>query len=190
MSTAGKVLIVLVLLVLPVWIILVSAVAELNSEWTQELAKQNKQIETLDADIKKNEAAIVALQDKIDIEQFRTREDEALLQARLSDYERARTELVRIDAGIKVQLATMATAVAKAELAKESRAKEQVDETKGLADARSLVDELKAANSELLSELTQLREEFKSLLDSNKKSVNQLIRESVRPTTRSASFVR
>lgn len=81
MSTAGKVLVVLVLLLLPVWIILVSAVATLNMEWTQALAKQTQQIETLEADVAKNQRAIADFQDKITLEQLASEEEQTVLRS-------------------------------------------------------------------------------------------------------------
>lgn len=190
MSTAGKVLIVLVLLLLPVWIILVSAVATLNMEWTQALAKQNQQIATLEADVAKNKRAIADTQDKIAQEQLASDEDQAVLLAQLASIERAKAEVIEIQTGVNVQLATLKQAVDKAEVARKDRDQEQKDETAGLAAARQSVDELKAANSELLNELTQLREEFNSLLQSNKTIVGRLRQSSsMRRVGRPASFV-
>ena len=190
MSTAGKVLVVLVLLLLPVWIILVSTVATLNMEWTQALAKQKQQIETLESDVAKNQRAIAELQDKITLEQLATEEEQTVLRSRLADVERAKAEAIELLTGVKVQLATLNEAVAKAKIAREDRNKEQMNETAGLAAARTSVDELKAANSELLNELTQLRNEFKSLLESNKTVVERMLKSKTQRTGRPASFVR
>jgi cell division protein FtsB len=190
MSTAGKVLVVLVLLVLPVWIILVSAVAQLNMEWTRELAKQAKQVETLQADVAKNEGEIAKLQDKIALEQHAAREQQSVLSGRLADVERSKAETTEIQSAVNVQVAMLQKALAKAELARQERAKEQQSETEGLAAARRSVDELKAANSELMSELTQLRDEFKSLLESNKVLVDRVLKGTTRRTGRPASLVR
>src|SRR4051794_848243 len=114
MSTAGKVLVVLVLLLLPVWIILVSTVATLNMEWTQALAKQKQQIATLESDVAKNQRAIADLQDKITLEQLATEEQQTVLRAKLADVERAKAEAIELLTGVKVQLATLNEAVAKA----------------------------------------------------------------------------
>ncbi|AGA31273.1 hypothetical protein [Singulisphaera acidiphila] len=190
MSTAGKVLVVLVLLLLPVWIILVSAVATLNMEWTQALAKQTQQIETLEADVAKNQRAIADFQDKITLEQLASEEEQTVLRSKLADVERAKAEVIEVQTSVQVQLATLQQAVAKAQVARVDRDKEQQNETAGLAAARASVDELKAANSALLNELTQLREEFKSLLESNKTVVERIIKGKTRQVVRPASFVR
>lgn len=190
MSTAGKVLVVLVLLVLPVWIILVSAVAQLNMEWTQELAKQTKQVETLTADVAKNERAIEDLEDKIALEQLASQEQQTVLRGKLTDLERAKAETIEVQTAVGVQVAILQKALAKAEIAREARKQELENETAGLAAARMTVDELKAANSELLAELTQLRNEFKSLLESNKALVERVLKSTTRRAgvTRPASF--
>ncbi|WP_406698867.1 hypothetical protein V5E97_08275 [Singulisphaera sp. Ch08] len=190
MSTAGKVLVVLVLLLLPVWIILVSAVATLNMEWTQALAKQTQQIETLEGDVAKNQLAIAELQDQIALEQLASEEQQAALRSRVADVERAKAEAIQLQTGVQVQLEMLKQAVAKAGIARDDRTKEQMNETAGLAEARKNVDELKAANSELLNELTQLRDEFKSLLESNKTVVERMLKSNTRRIGRPASFVR
>lgn len=189
MSTAGKVLVVLVLLVLPVWIILVSAVAQLNMEWTRELAKQSKQIETLEADVAKNEHDIAALQDQIALEQLASREQQSVLGGKLADMERAKAETIEAQSAVNVQVAMLQQALAKATLAREEREKEQTSETEGLAAARRSVDELKATNSELMNELNQLRDEFKTLLESNKVLVDRMLKSTTRRTGRPASLV-
>jgi len=190
MSTAGKVLVVLVLLLLPVWIILVSTVATLNMEWTQALAKQTTQVATLEGDVAKNTQAIADLQAKISLEQVTSEAEQTVLRARVADVERAKAEAIEIQTGVKVQLAMLQNAVAKAQVARKDRDQEQQNETAGLAAARMTVDELKAANSELLNELTQLRDEFKSLLESNKTVVERVLKSTTRRTGRPSSLVR
>lgn len=98
--------------------------------------------------------------------------------------------MIEVQTSVQVQLATLQQAVAKAQVARVDRDKEQQNETAGLAAARASVDELKAANSALLNELTQLREEFKSLLESNKTVVERIIKGKTRQVVRPASFVR
>jgi hypothetical protein len=69
MSTAGKVLVALVLLVAPILVILSSAVAELNKSGTRAVESLKAQVGELKGDVAKNERDIVALKDEITLEQ-------------------------------------------------------------------------------------------------------------------------
>src|SRR4051794_19667549 len=111
MSTAGKVLVVLVLLVVPVWIVLVSAVARLNTVWTKELQKQEKLVDQLEQDVAANTKKIAELKDQISVEQFETGEHANVLRSKLTDVERGKAETLQIQTAVKVQLDTLKAAV-------------------------------------------------------------------------------
>jgi chromosome segregation ATPase len=190
MSTAGKVLVVLVLLVVPVWIVLVSAVAQLNAEWTQELQKQQAQVTKLQQNVAANEQAIMKMKDDIVVAQTTADEHATVLRARLVDVERARADAIQVQTGVKVQLDTLGAAIAKAEDARKQRNEEKQQEIQAMAAAEKAVTELKAENAELMSHLTQLRDEFKSLLESNKALVDRILKGRTQRAGRPASYVR
>ena len=58
MSTAGKVLTVLILLVMMGWIVMLSAVAQLNANWSERVAKQEKDLVQVDQRIAQNKTGI------------------------------------------------------------------------------------------------------------------------------------
>lgn len=190
MSTAGKVLVVLVLLVLPVWIVLVSAVAQLNTAWTQEVQKQKDAVDKLEQDVAANQQAITKMKDQIVLVQNSAEEQSTVLRSKLTDVERARADVIQIQTGVKVQLDTLKAAVDKANAARDRRKEEKQQEIQAKADAEKAVNELKSDNAELMSQLTRLRDEFKSLLESNKALVNRMIRSGTQRTGRPASFAR
>jgi len=190
MSTAGKVLVVLVLLVVPVWIVLVSAVARLNTVWTQELKKQEDLFDKLEKEVAANEVAIKDLKDQITLEQNETGEHLTVLRAKLTDVERGRAEAIQVQTAVNVQLDTLNAAVAKAQSARDQRKEEKQKEIQATADAEKVVNDLKAENAELMNQLSQLRDEFRFLLESNKKIVDRLNKSGTRRTARPASFVR
>ncbi len=189
MSTAGKVLVVLVLLMVPVWVLLASAVAQLNSAWGQSLAQQRDQVAKLEQDVLKNERAIQELTDKISLGQDERANNETVLLSRIFDVERSKAEVVKIQAAIKVQLDTLALAVKNAELARDQRLAEKENETKGKANAEQLVTEVSGQNAELMDQLTQLRNDFKSILESNKAMVDRMLKTRTTRTARPASYV-
>lgn len=190
MSTAGKVLVVLVLLIVPVWILLASAVAQLNAEWGQELEKQRTEVARLEQAVTKNQRDIQALTDQISLEQDTLAEHRTLLTAQLADVERTKAETVAIQAAIKVQLDVLNSAIKNAEVARQQRSAEKQSETEGKAKAEKEVADLKGQNAELMDHLTQLRNDFKSILESNKTLVDRLKKQPSQGTRRPAVFVR
>jgi len=190
MSTAGKVLIVLVLLLVPVWIVLASAVAQLNTEWSQAVKQAADRVAQLEKDVLKNEEDIRAWNDKIGLEQEALGQTQTVLLAQIANVERTKAETVAIQADVKVRLERLQAAVKNAERARDLRLAEKESETKGKASAEMLVGELSGQNAELMEQLTQLRNDFKSTLESNQVLVDRINKARRQPTTRSAVFVR
>jgi hypothetical protein len=171
MSTAGKVLIALIILVLPIWIMLVSAVAQLNSEWRQALAKQKQQVESLEQQIAKNEQDIAQTRDTISTVLDTAQEQQTVLRSKIADVERSRANAAEILSAVNVQLSVLKGAVAGAEKARDQRAAEKMAEIQGKETAEKEVEQLKIQNNELMNTLAQLREEFKATLEANKKLI-------------------
>jgi chromosome segregation ATPase len=188
MSTAGKVLIVLILLLMPAWIILVSGVARLNTEATRQIADLKAQIEKLEADVAKTESDIQGMKDRIGLEQRATAEDLEVIRARLAEVYRARTEVTEIQERVKLDMEMVEAEVKGAGTELEQRKVEQKAEEKALADTRAEVTKLQAETSDLMDELARLREEFKATVATNRKLVEQLLRANERRTARPASF--
>lgn len=186
MSTAGKVLVVLFLLVLPVWIILVSAVASLNTEWTQVLAKLEKQVVDLEPQVVANQAKILQLQDQITLAQKSAADEQTLLRARIAEVERAKAEVVQIRTAVANQVDLLHSAVQAAQNASSKRKDERDSETAAKAAAIASVNKLDDENTKLLDELLNLRKEFKQLLEQNR----QLVSSASPSTRRATSFAR
>jgi small-conductance mechanosensitive channel len=111
--------------------------------------------------------------------------------AQTADVERAKAEVVAIQAAIKVQLQTLGAALKNAQAVREQRIAEKENETKGKASAEKAVEELKGQNAELTDQLTQLRNEFKAVLQSNRALVDRLLKSPApRRVTRPAAFAR
>ncbi len=191
MSTAGKVLVVLFLLVLPVWIILVSAVANLNSEWTQALARLEKQVSDLEPQVAANEKKILKLQDEIALAQDSADAEQTLLRAKIAEVERGKAEMTQIQTAVANQLDALKVAVESAKTASTQR-KQQLDTETAAKDAAvESVKKLDTENAQLLQTLLNLRNEFKQILEQNRQLVGTPPPASGRTLrTRPASFTR
>src|SRR4051812_22263803 len=92
MPTSGKVLIGLILLLAPVWIILVSGVAELNKSGGQAVAGLQKNVEDLEKQVNDTRRQVVALKDQIALTQVAMDEELAVARARQAARQSARSE--------------------------------------------------------------------------------------------------
>jgi chromosome segregation ATPase len=186
MSMTGKVLAVLVTLVTVVWIILSACLAQYNRNGTKAVDDLKKQFAKLEADLLTAQHGLQELKDKTYQEQKETENDLTVLQERQSDVEKALSEVIEIKTRVKYQLDGAEANVKAAESHKDLRIAQKKNETEEKAKAEAEVEQLKAQRTELVAQLTALRDKFKSTLDENKALVDRLIkggRGSTRPAT-------
>ena len=181
MSIAGRVLVALVLLVAPILVILSSAVAELNKSGTRAVESLKAQVEELKGDVAKNERDIVALKDEITLEQKAATEHLAVLRSRQADAEKARSEMTEMATRVKLRLAGIEAAVKSARAARELRRAERESERKALDAAEHEAEDLKKEHADLVTQLENLRAEFKETLDSNRRLADRLARADNKP---------
>jgi hypothetical protein len=167
MSTAGKVLTVLSVLLMIVWVILISGVAQLNTDSAKRVDDLRKKAESLKDDVAKARQdstdfhnAIVKEQEDRDRELSMTRIRESRAELQLTE---TRETLLRKN--LLVEKASGALEAAKADL--DLRNQEKVDLEKGKADGAALVDKLRGENAERLDALTKLRDEFQKTRQQN-----------------------
>ena len=188
MSTAGKVLVVLVLLMVPVWIVLISGLAQFNRTGTAAFEKAQKEYADVMVKLAETEQNVAALRDQIGLAQDAMDRDLTVISAHQVDIEKARSEVLETGMRVKFQLDDVKATLANAEKSRDTRIAEKKAEIEALAVAREDVEKLKGENTALMVNLVKLRDEFKSLLESNQDLVNRLNKAGNRPT-RSASFV-
>jgi len=174
MSTAAKVLAVLVLLVVPVWIILMSAVAELNKSGGAQVASLKKDVERLDGEVAKLQKDVVDLKDQITLEQGAMADQLSAIRAHQADLQKARSETIEIATRVKNQLASTQDAVKRAEATRNLRTTEKTQEIEAKAKAEAEVEKLKQVHAGLVEQLDKLRDDFKSTVDANRKLVGRL----------------
>ncbi len=189
MSTAGKVLAVLSVLMLAVWIVLMSAVTKLNTDANKRLVEIKEDIAKLkiDVDIVKRNADETLV--KINQEQIAKERDMRLVRIRLSTAERqfSTTQESLTRHLIQLKNATQALETAKQGLVQRSQEKAGLEKNK--ADEEAVVKQFQGKNDELTNQLVKLRTDFQKALAKNQVEVQKHLK-SGKAMTRSASFVR
>jgi chromosome segregation ATPase len=174
MSTAGKVLTVLSVVLMFVWILLISGVAKLNAEHGDQLGKLQKKADELRTQTTK------AQEEALDTRELVVREQEAkdreLRNARieLSAVERQLTSTRERLSRLQFQLETYAKALATAKEDLDLRNKEKADLETAKANGTAAVDKLRSENAERLDQLAKLRDEFQQTRQRNVSTVESL----------------
>lgn len=173
MSTAGKVLTVLILLVMVGWIVMLSAVTQLNVNWQAKIISQQKAIQASDDKLAQattsyrtaTEATLVeqAAEDR-DLRDIRTRI--AYLEARLS----IKTEDLSRS---QIQVTDYEAAVAQAGTHKTHRLAEHTKAEADLAAKRTEIAQRQEENGQLRDQLARLQDDFKRLLTNNMRQLNR-----------------
>ena len=174
MSTTGKVLSVLAVLLALFWTVLTSAVAELNRNGTKAFEDLQGKYSKIAEDLKVAEHDFQTFQDKINEEQIETDNDLAVLRGQQAELEKARSQVLEITSRLNLDLELLAVTIKQATVDRDFRATEKVAEIKAKADAEAEVEKLKSENADSLARLTELREKFKSALEANKSMVEKL----------------
>jgi peptidoglycan hydrolase CwlO-like protein len=167
MSTAGKVLAVLVMLVIVVWVILAAGVARLNTNANTKLHNLQVEVGRLDEEVTKTQAEVASLTDSTS--EVRTQIDLtfAVLRARQTDVDQARSQILETLLSLQFQLATAQDTVKSAQTALDNRNAEVQSETKALAMGRSNVKDLITDTDQLRERLAALRKDFQTTYRSN-----------------------
>lgn len=174
MSTAGKVLVVLVMLAVVPWIWLYAKVYELNSSWGEEIQRLSKQVDDLGGQVAKKQAelddALLAVSreksqrdDELTVLTTRVSEIEVLETGSREAAERARLQIALLEAAAKDATATVA-----------GRVKELNDTQKAKDEAEALVKSLQNSVQQRMDNLATLRQEFLRLVEENRQMLERL----------------
>jgi chromosome segregation ATPase len=174
MSTAGKVLSVLILLSSLVWMILTAGVAQLNRNGNEALKKLTERLELLQADPKIIQQAVAA-KDAITVLQEHMDMELAVLRARLNDVQRLSSNVTEVLSRVKYELEIVQKIVQVAEVARSQRTAEKELEQKALEAARNEVKELWAKDAELRTRLHHLRDQFAATYSYNSEEVRKIV---------------
>jgi len=173
MSTAGKVLVVLVLLTSLVWIILSAGVAQLNTNGNKRLHDLTEEVEKLQDELRQSQDEIVALNNEASFVQENIDREVAVDRSHQSDVEKARSQIVESLERVRYQLAIVQETIDRAKMALQHRNNEQQAEDQALAQAKSEVKELMDRSTELTNQLGSLRKEFQTTYHANIESLGK-----------------
>jgi chromosome segregation ATPase len=175
MSTAGRVLVVLVALAMIPWIILFSLVYQLNENWGQEKLNVEKKI----AETEQDNARIRADLDKMlgDIKFLQVNRDNqlTLLRSRLSDAEKRQTLAFEAQERMRLEIETLNVAIKAAQTSIERRTQEWQDTNKALADTRAAVQVLRQDVDAKYQQVEELRSRFLKVTQENRKQLRQAV---------------
>jgi chromosome segregation ATPase len=176
MSTAGKVLVVLILLASLVWVLLTAGVDQLNRNGNQALIVLTEKVAKLQDDVKNTQDEIVRVKDQTHVLQEKMDRELAVINARQTDVQRLSSNVAQILSRVHYELATVQQTVEKAEQDRTGRAAEVVADQKALEAARVEVKSLKATDEQLRARLASLRTEFKKTLNSSVDILHQTVK--------------
>jgi len=173
MSTAGKVLVGLILLFTLIWIVLTAGVTQLNRNGNQALINLTKKVEELEEQLNETKLQILRSKDETVGLQEQTDTELAVINARQSDVQRNASSNREILSRIQYELATVQATVQTAEKERKAWIAEKAAETQALEQARAEVEELQAKDEELRQRLTGLRNQFKTTLQANRENTER-----------------
>lgn len=173
MSTAGKVLSVLVMLVLIGWIVLAAGVSRINTNGNEALHKLIQEVEKLRGDVEQTQVEVAGLRDQTGIIQEKIDHDLTVLRDRELDLERTYSQIDESRKRYQYQLGTVEEAVKSAQELLQHRVAERDAEQKALADARAEVKALLADSSQLMDRLSSLRKTFQETYQKNVESLGK-----------------
>jgi predicted nucleic acid-binding Zn-ribbon protein len=167
MSTAGKVLIVLVMLMTFVWVVLGAGVARVNTNANTRLHELTQEVEKLEAKAKDARDEVSSLLTQTSQTQEKIDREYIVLRAQQSDLERARSQASHTLSGVKYELEIVEGTGKGAQTDLEHRTAEHQEESKLLEKQRADVQELIASCNKQRDLLASLRKEFDSKYHAN-----------------------
>jgi chromosome segregation ATPase len=173
MSTAGKVLVILVALTLLPWIWLYSKVYELNAGYGAEIQKVSRQIDDLEKGVLAGGTELHARIAEVRLEQSAHDDALAVLRTRVGDVEKLEAESREEAERINLQLATVQEATEGANATVASREREKADTTKAIADTEQRVKSLQAEVRDRLDRLTEMRQAFLQTMEQNRQMLRR-----------------
>jgi chromosome segregation ATPase len=176
MSTAGKVLTVVILLASLLWMALMSGVDQINRNGGQALDTLIKRVAQLQDDLKSTQDEIVHVRDQTTVLQEQMDRELAVINARQNDVQRLASDVTENLSRVRYELSTVQQTLQNAEQDRTERAEEAVADQKALDAARVEYQALKVADGQLRERLASLRAEFKKTL----KSSNDILHRTVK----------
>jgi cell division protein ZapA len=173
MSTAGKVLVVLIMLTAIGCLILAGGVAQLNFNANQKLQQLSTELEKTQADIESTKREITEHRDQTTITQEKIDREIAALESRQTDLERTRSQIIDTLSRLQYDLNVVNGTIAAAKDSLQNRVNEFNADEKAMADLRRDVQSLRSNNEQLMARLQSLRTQFQDTYHKNLEMIGQ-----------------
>ena len=167
MSTAGKVLVVFVVIGSIAWLVLASGVARLHYNANEQLDKLSKQLEEVRTSLQDTRGEIASLHDQTASAQEELDRQITTFRAQIADLEKGRSQVLESLSRVKYQKDIVDSTVNAAKAQFEHRSAEHQAEEKAMADLRNEVQNLEAQNGQLMARLQTLRDQYKETYHQN-----------------------
>jgi chromosome segregation ATPase len=176
MSTAGKVLSVLILVASLVWVTLAAGVDQLDRNANRALVDLRGKVVKLQDDIKDTQDLVAQTKDQTTLMQEEMDRGLAVIFARQNDVQRNASTIRELLTRVQYELTTVQHTVETAEKARNERAAERVQEQRDLDQVTAEVADLKAKDAELRARLQSLRDEFRKTFALNSDALKKAVR--------------
>jgi chromosome segregation ATPase len=160
MSTAGKVLVVLIMLTAIGCLVLAGGVAQLNYNANQKLEQLTAELEKTQTAIEATKLDIASYRDQTTVAQETIDRDIAALRSQQTDLERTRSQISDTLSRLQYDLSTVNGTIAAGKDSLQNRITEFDADQKALADLRRDVQSLRSNNTQLMGRLQSLRDQF------------------------------
>lgn len=171
MSTAGKVLVVLVTLTLIAWLVPFCMVAQLNRNWGEQVKKNAAELAKLEEDVTKTNEDLQKVKDDLAREQYVRNQNLIVLRTTIADHEKSLTARTETLERAKNRVAGQQQAEKDAATAAQRRVAEKAETLKLKAAAEDEVKKLTQENEKLTTQLTSLQQDFKNTLAENQRLI-------------------
>jgi chromosome segregation ATPase len=178
MSTAGKVLIVLLMLLTIVWVVLSAGVSRINTNANTKVDALVKEIEKLQGEVKETEDEIASVLVQTSQAQEKTDRERTILRSKQTDVERARSQISDTLSAIKYELEIVEGTAKSAQTDLENRTAEHQEESKNLEKNQAENQELMALCGKLRDQLASLRNDFKAKYHANLEALGKAVSKS------------
>jgi len=182
MSTAGKVLSGLTILLAMVWVVLTSAITEFNRSGTRAVEKAKTELAAAEEAYAKLLVDLQKTKDDTDTQQVKTLSEVTSLRESQADKEKERAQALQLSSRMKLQVEGADAGLKAAETLDKERLEEREAETKAKEEAKALVAKLMTENDEYLNRLAELRDQFAKTLQANKALTERLSKSASVPT--------
>ncbi len=173
MSTAGKVLVVCVMVFALVWMILAGGVAQLNRNGNQALQKLSDDLKKVQAGLETAKHDLQDLHTQTTLIQEQIDRDRTVLMSKQTDLEKSKSEILDTLASLQYELTTVEDTINKGQATLASRNADHQEEEKAIQGLRTEVQDLVAENTQLMDRLKSLREQFQATHQSNIQMLKQ-----------------